>query len=131
MNEKKCNKYEELFVSSDEKEFLEHIKNCPECAKEHERMQKVSNLIKEVSYIYKNKRTKKKKSKVAVLSMAASFLMICAAFFAIQIMTPSSFVNETIASISNGAYSQEYSYEQMGLPVDEYGLIMVDLGNEF
>lgn len=129
MNEKKCGKYEELFISSDEAALLEHIKNCPECAEEHKRMQKVSNLVKEVSFIYKKRA--QKRPKIVVFSMAASFLMIFLAFFAIQITTPSSFVNETIAYISDGAYGIEYSYEDMGLPVDEYGLIMVDTGNEF
>lgn len=54
--------------------------------------------------------------------------MIFLAFFAVQITTPESFVNETIAVISDGAYGVDYSYEQMGLPVDDYGLIAVDFG---
>ena len=117
----KCNKYEELFVSDDTEALIKHIETCHDCKKEYENMQKVSGLIKEVSFVYKNK---KKKPMRAVFTMAASFFMVFLAFFAIQLSTPESFVNETIASISG----EEFTYEQMGLPVDEYGLIMVDYG---
>ncbi len=123
--DKKCTKYEELFISSDKNALLEHIKICPDCAAEHEKMKKVSGLIKEVSFSY---RQRQKRLKTAILSIAASFLMIFLAFFAVQITTPESFVNETIAVISDGAYGVDYSYEQMGLPVDDYGLIAVDFG---
>ncbi len=81
-------------------------------------MQKVSNLIKEVKPLYRKKRIARKN----IAAMAASFLMIFLAFFAMQILSPDSFINETIASISGS----NYTYEQMGLPVDDFGLIMVD-----
>jgi anti-sigma factor RsiW len=45
--EKHCNKYESLFVFSDEKALNEHLSVCAECAEEHEKMQKVSSLVKE------------------------------------------------------------------------------------
>lgn len=118
--ENKCNKFEELFVSDDTEALIKHIESCPDCKKEYENMQKVSGLIKEVSFAYKRRKMTKKN----VLSMAAAFFMVFLAFFAIQLSTPKSFVNETIASISE----EEFTYEQMGLPVDEYGLIMVDYG---
>lgn len=121
--EKKCSRYEELFVMSDETALLEHIKECEICRAEHERMLQVSNLISEVKPLYrKNNKKLVLRRSVGVMAMAASFLMIFLAFFAIQITTPESFVNETIASISGS----DYTYEQMGLPVDEFGLIMVD-----
>lgn len=121
--EKKCRRYEELFVMSDETALLEHIKECEICRAEHERMLQVSNLISEVKPLYrKNNKKPVLRRSVGVMAMVASFLMIFLAFFAIQITTPESFVNETIASISGS----DYTYEQMGLPVDEFGLIMVD-----
>lgn len=124
-NMEKCTKYEELFVASDENALLEHIKICPDCAREHEKMRKVSGLIKEVSFSY---RAQQKRVTASIVSIAASFFMVFLAFFAVQIATPNSFVNETIATVSNGAYGVDYSYEQMGLPVDEYGFIAVDFG---
>ncbi len=114
----KCKKFEELFISENEKALLEHIEECEECRIEYEKMQKVSNLIKEAKPLYKRKRTARKN----VIAMAASFLMVFLAFFAMQISNPESVVNETIAAISGS----DYTYEQMGLPVDEYGLIMAD-----
>lgn len=116
--ENKCNKFEELFVKADESVLLAHIEDCSECRSEYEKMLKVSNLISEVKPLYRRKRRVQKN----VFAMAASFLMIFLAFFAIQIYTPNSIVNETIASISGS----DYTYEEIGLPVDEYGLIMVD-----
>ena len=108
---------------SDETALLEHIKECEICRAEHERMLQVSNLISEVKPLYrKNNKKPVLRRSVGVMAMVASFLMIFLAFFAIQITTPESFVNETIASISGS----DYTYEQMGLPVDEFGLIMVD-----
>ena len=46
--DKKCTKYEALFTFRSEEELNEHIANCPDCQKEHENMQKVSELLKEV-----------------------------------------------------------------------------------
>ncbi len=118
--DKKCNKYEELFVSCDRQAFFKHIENCDECRIEYQKMQKVSDLIKEIKPLYRARRRAKKN----VIAMAASFLIIFLAFFTMQISNPDSIVNEAIASISGA----NYTYEQMGLPVDEFGLIMVDYG---
>lgn len=113
----KCTKYEELFIKEDESELIEHIKTCPQCQKEQERMEKVSAAIKEVSFIIRRKRQLEKK----IMTIAASFAIFALAFFSIQYNNQNSFINDVIASIGT-----DYTYEQMGLPVDDYGLIMVD-----
>jgi len=118
MTEKKCTKYEELFVKEDETELLEHIKSCPYCRMEHENMKKVSALVKEVSFTFRRQKALQKK----MTALAASFFIAFLAFFVIEFQDPSSFVNGTIASLSGNGIT----YEQMGLPVDEYGFIMVD-----
>lgn len=120
MSGKECNKFEELFVKEDERELLEHIKTCPKCAQEYENMQKVSNLIGEVSFTYKRKKRMQKN----IMSIAATFFLAFLTFFTIQLVNPNSYVNETIAYLTG----QDYTYEQMGLPVDDYGFIMVDFG---
>lgn len=117
--DKKCHKFKELFISEDENALLEHVKKCPDCCREYENMKKVSGLISEVSFNFIRQRRLKK---AAAATVAASFLMIFSAFFAFQIMTPESFVNSTIAYIQGN----DCTYEEMGLPVDDYGLIMVD-----
>jgi len=122
MENEKCGKFEELFIKEDETELLEHIKTCKECAVEYENMQKVSNLVKEVSFTFR-KDLRKRHAKTKILSIAAVFFTACLTFFAIQFTNPNSYLNDTIAYIKG----YDYTYEQMGLPVDDYGLIMVDL----
>ena len=53
----KCNKYEALFTFADENTLNEHLKVCADCRKEQEKMEKVSELIKEVKPFYKKKKT--------------------------------------------------------------------------
>ena len=40
MDEKKCTKFEELFIKEDESELLEHINNCPQCMAEYKKKKK-------------------------------------------------------------------------------------------
>ncbi|MCX4274950.1 MAG: hypothetical protein OSJ27_04105 [Candidatus Gastranaerophilales bacterium] len=120
MSNKKCGKYEELFIKEDETELLEHIKICSECREEHENMQKVSNLVNEVSFTFK----RKKRMQAKVMKIAAVFFLAFLTFFTIQLVNPDSYMNETVAYLTG----EDYTYEQMGLPVDDYGFIMVDFG---
>ena len=55
MNEK-CTKYEALFTFGNEETLMEHVKSCPDCQKEQEVMNRVSDLLKEVRPYYKEKR---------------------------------------------------------------------------
>ena len=72
-NEKKCDKYEGLFVFRSEEELKEHLKECPDCQKEHEKQLKVSSLVKEVAPVYLAKR---KSRKTAVIRNVACFAVI-------------------------------------------------------
>ena len=72
----KCSKYEALFTFRSEDELLEHVQNCEDCRIEHEKMQKISDLIQEVKPYYKKKRKNFAKLKAA----CALFLVtVCAA----------------------------------------------------
>ena len=113
--ENKCSKYEGLFIFSDDETLKEHIKECAECKKEQETMDKVSDLIGEVKFYYRAKNNKLKKLRAA-----------CAVFFLI-------FFSATFGIISNDAdltdalvYGNTLSAEDLGFPVDSYGLLMVD-----
>ena len=44
-NTKQCNGYEAMYTFLNDEDFERHLKECPQCAKEHEKMQKVSNII--------------------------------------------------------------------------------------
>lgn len=111
----KCSKYEGLFVFSDEETLKKHVEECEDCKLEEEKMQKVSNLIGEVKFYYKSKQKK-------LMKMRA----VCAALFLVVFST--SFCAVTMDSDLSDilAYDNTLSAEDLGFPVDSYGLIMVD-----
>lgn len=113
--EKKCTKYEGLFVFSDEKTLNEHITECEDCRLEHEKMQKVSDLLGEVKFYYKAKSKKVMKLKAVC---AAAMIMFFSATFGV-VSTDTDWADELM-------YGQVLSAEDLGFPVDSYGLIMVD-----
>ena len=113
--DKKCSKYEGLFIFSDEATLNKHLEDCPECRAEHEKMQKDSERIGETKLYYKNKTQRAKKLKA-----------ICACLFLL-------FFSATFSILSNDAdladslmYGETLSAEDLGFPVDSYGLLMVD-----
>ena len=113
---KKCDKYQTYFLFKTEEELLEHIKECPDCAEEHAKMQNVDNLVREVKTIYKNKKKNYLLAKVACFSALMMFTL-------------------TVPMLNNFYVLSEYEYieyiensivDEMGFPVDGYGLIRVD-----
>ena len=55
--DKKCKKFEEIFISTSSQEELEkHIQDCKECKAEYEKHKKVSCLLDEVKLYYYAKR---------------------------------------------------------------------------
>ena len=114
MKTKKCNGYESMFTFLSEEAFNEHLKECEECRLEHEKMQRVSELIQEAKpYIQK---TKKKKTalKAACAAFAIISMSACFQFFAVT------------GLYDEIAYANSPTIEEMGLPVDEYGFLLVD-----
>lgn len=111
----KCTKYEGLFVFSDNETLEKHVQECEDCRQEHEKMQKVSDLLGEVKFYYKKKQCKLRK-----------FRAIAAALFLV-------FFSTTFCAVSMDSdftdilqYGETLSAEELGFPVDSYGLIMVD-----
>ena len=78
-------------------------------------MQKVSNLIGEVKFYYKKKLRKVQKLRAIC---ALVFLMFFSAAFGI-ISSDGDFTDALI-------YGDTLSAEDLGFPVDSYGLLMVD-----
>ena len=113
----KCSKYEELFFSSNQDEFEKHIKECEICRAEYENQQKVSSLLDEVKLYYFAKRRKQKfKLKVA----CATMLLLFSLFSFAEITLNNEDLLETLK------YGDSLSAEELGFPVDAYGLLMVD-----
>ena len=118
MKEKKCNGYESMFTFLSEEDFLKHLETCEECKKEHERMQKISNLIQEAKPYIKQKRKNSQ-----ILKAACAVFIICFTSMSIPIYTLGTNVyNEVIASID----ANSMTVEEMGLPVDEYGFLYIN-----
>jgi len=113
--EKKCSKYEGLFIFSDEETLKKHIEECEECRSEHEKMEKVSNLINEVKFYYRNKNRKAKKLRA-----------VCALLFFMFFTATFGFVINDTDLTDELMYGQSLSAEDLGFPVDSYGLLMVD-----
>lgn len=113
--ENKCNKYEGLFVFSDEETLKKHILECEDCRQEHEKMEKVSQLLDEVKFHYrlKNKRVRKLK---------AVCIAACLIFFSSTL----GFVTNDDDFMDALMYGETLSAEDLGFPVDSYGLLMVD-----
>ena len=113
--ENKCSKYEGLFVFADKEVFDAHIKECEDCKKEHEKMEKVSNLLGEVKshYLIRAKRLRKLKAVCAL----AFFMFFSASF---------SFVSNDTDLVDVLMYGDSLSAEDLGFPVDSYGLLLVD-----
>ena len=101
----KCNKYESLFVFSTEEELENHIKLCEDCRNEHEKMRMTADIVKEVAPYYGKNRHNN------VIKLAAGIIIIFLAYFIL--------FNE------NKAYEIDSVISEMGLPTDEYGLLMV------
>ena len=110
----KCSKYESIFTFRTEEELNEHIKNCPECAEIHEKMQKVSALIQEVKPHYE----KRGKFASRVAACIALFLMISGTTIGLIKTNPD--ISDTLM------YGTTLSAEDLGFPVDSYGLISVE-----
>ena len=111
----KCTKYEALFTFASEEDFQKHLTQCEDCQKEHEKMQKISSLIQEVKPYYKKKRKDSRMLKIACSLLLFAFLGTGAA-----LMTYDTDISDTLK------YGTTLSAEDLGLPVDSYGLIMVE-----
>lgn len=114
--DKKCSKYEGLFIFSDEETLKKHLEECEECRLEHEKMQKVSGLLEEVKFYYLSKQRRKYTMLKAVCAM--SLLLFTTLMFGV--------VNNNDDLLDTLKYGNTLSAEELGFPVDSYGLLMVD-----
>ncbi len=112
---KKCSKYEGLFTFSDEETLKKHIETCEDCRKEQEVMDKVSELLKEVKPYYINKR-----KNTAKLKIACAMLTILLSTATMGVVNFNTDISDVIK------YGNTLSAEDLGLPVDSYGLLMVE-----
>jgi hypothetical protein len=112
---KKCSKYEAIFTFGNDETLKHHVETCEDCKKEQEVMDKISALLKEVKpyYIEKRKNTAKLK-------------MACAMFFILLSTTTLGIINLNTDVSDIIKYGTTLSADDLGLPVDSYGLLMVE-----
>ena len=115
MMENKCTKYEGLFIFSDKEALENHLQECEDCRVESEKMEKVSKLIGEVKFHYLQKARKLRKIKASFVAG----LLICFSF-GCGVMTMDTDLTDALM------YGDTLSAEDLGFPVDSYGLLMVD-----
>lgn len=111
----KCSKYESLFVFRSEEELNDHIQTCEECRHEHEKMMRVSELIQEAKPYYREQKRNWAKVKVA-----------CALFMLLVSGTTLGVINLNTDVSDTLKYGTTLSSEDLGLPVDSYGLIYIE-----
>ena len=111
----KCSKYEGLFIFSDEETLLEHVNRCEDCKLEHEKMQKVSALLGEVKFHYRLQAKRIRKIKA-----------VCVALCLIMFTTYFGVTTDDGDLVDALMYGETLSAEELGFPVDSYGLLMVD-----
>lgn len=111
----KCSKYEGLFVFSDEDTLKQHLEECEECRLEQQKMDKVSELIGEVKFHYYAKKRKLPKLRAVC---ACTLLLFSSLTFG--------FVASDADLMDTLRYGESLSAEDLGFPVDSYGLLMVD-----
>ena len=113
----KCSKFEELFVSSNTEELERHIQECEECRAEKESQDKVSSLLGEVHMYYYAKR----KKRTAQLRAACAVMFLV---FSLASVTGWALNDDDL--LDTLKYGDSLSAEELGFPVDSYGLLMVD-----
>jgi len=110
---KKCDKYEALFKFADEETLMAHLEECEDCRAEHEKMQRVSELIKEVKPQFK-------KQKYTKVKVACLLFLTLVGGATLEITDANYGILDTIK------YGDELTLEDLGFPVDDYGMIKVD-----
>ena len=111
----KCNKYESLFIFSDRDNMEKHLEECEDCRLENEKMEKVSGLINEVKFYYLQKAKRARKIKAACIAgLLVCFSLGCG------IVTMDTDLTDALM------YDDSLSAEDLGFPVDSYGLLMVE-----
>ena len=115
MENKNCNGYESMYTFLSDEDFQKHLAECEECAAEHERMQRVSALIQEAKPYIKNQQRRRS---IALKAACASFVLFCS-MACFQLFMTTGLYDEVV-------YNNSPTIEEMGLPVDEYGFLMIN-----
>ena len=112
--EHNCQKYKALFLFANEEDFYSHLCDCNDCSEEQSKMNRVSSLIKEIAPIYLEKQKKSRYKKI--VSCCAILIFGLASIVGFEL------INQNIDTAS---YQVHSIVSDMGLPVDDYGLLQI------
>ncbi len=115
----KCTKFESLYLFRSEQELEEHIKTCPDCQAEMQKMDRVSELIQEAKPYFAHKQ------KQSYTRMKVACIMC----FGLFVGTLIGYFTQFGYYVSANNYSTEYTTQttnEYGIPLDSYGLITVN-----
>jgi hypothetical protein len=112
----KNSNYEGLFIFSNEDALQKAIAENSDIKEEHEKMQRVSDLLDEVKFYY---HAKKKKSPQKLRAVCAVALLLFSTL-------TFGFVANDSDLLDTLRYGSTLSAEDLGFPVDSYGFLMVD-----
>lgn len=115
MTNKKCTKYEGLFIFADEETLEEHLKTCPDCRAQDAKMKKISALLQEVKPFYIKKR--KQHAQVKIACAICAMILSGTVLGVINLNTD---ISDTLR------YGTTLSASDLGFPVDSDGLLMVE-----
>lgn len=111
----KCSKYEALFTFRTQEELNEHIQQCKDCRAEHEKMLRVSELIQEAKPYFKERR-----KNIARFKVASALFALMISGTTLGVLNLNTDISDTLK------YGTTLSSEDLGLPVDSYGLISLE-----
>ena len=115
----KCTKFKSLYLFRDEAEFEEHLKECPDCRAEKEKMDKVSELLQEVKPYYARQR------KMSFTRLKVACILCFGMFTGMLIGYFTQYGYTTISASSNYSETVQTTNEY-GMPIDSYGLISLN-----
>ena len=118
MNEK-CTKFKSLYLFRDEAELEEHLKECPDCRAEKEKMDKVSELLQEVKPYYARQR----KRSFTQLKVAC---ILCFGMFTGMLIGYFTQYGYTTITASTTYTETSQTTNEYGMPIDSYGLISLN-----
>lgn len=116
----KCTKFKSLYLFRDEAEFEAHLKECPDCRVEKEKMDKVSELLNEVKPYYAQQRKRSfTRLKVACVLFLGLFAGMIIGYF-------TQLEHLSVSTAYNYSESSTDTTNEYGMPIDSYGLISLN-----
>ena len=114
--DKKCKKYEGLYLFGKDEDFFKHICECEECKREYEKEKRLSELLKDSATTYRLME-KKSNTKRTMYRIACSLVIFSClgVYTGIEVNEKQKYQQFIKANTETSIIAQD------GLPVDEYG----------